>query len=85
MFPNFNYSNHYKKLDHWIMQFKTFYWLSDYGISANIPYSPNKIMVSVHVSLNLNFPSRNIMAASENRFAPQLNEKEVIELLENAS
>ena len=25
------------------------------------------------------------MAASENRFAPELNEKEVIELLENAT
>ena len=22
----------YQKLDHWIMQFKTFYWLSHYGI-----------------------------------------------------
>ena len=46
-------------------------------------------MVSVRVSLNLkkelkNFPQET-MAASENRFAPGLNEKEVIELLENAT
>ena len=25
------------QLDHWIMQFKTFYSLSHYGISANTP------------------------------------------------
>ena len=24
-------------MDHWIMQFKTFYWLSHYGLWANIP------------------------------------------------
>ena len=24
--------NNYEKLDHWIMQFITFYWLSHYGI-----------------------------------------------------
>ena len=29
-----------------------------------------------------NFPSRNTMAASENRFSPELNEKELIELLD---
>jgi len=34
-------------------------------------------MVGVHVSLNLK--------RSKNRFAPELNEKEVIELLENAT
>ena len=34
-------------------------------------------MVGIHVSLNL---KRN-----KNRFAPELNEKEVIELLENAT
>ena len=33
---NINIKN-YKELEHWIMQFKTFYWLSHYGISANIP------------------------------------------------
>ena len=46
------------------------------------------IMVSVHVSLNLKREVKiflqETMAASENRFAPELNEKEVIELLENA-
>ena len=31
------------------------------------------------------FPSRNTMAAGENRFAPEMNEKQVIELLENAT
>ena len=31
-----------------------------------------------------NFPSKT-MAAGENRFAPELNENEVIELLENAT
>ena len=45
-------------------------------------------MASVSVSLNLKrsytiFP-KETMAAGENRFAPELNEKEVIELLENA-
>ena len=42
-------------------------------------------MVSVRVSLNLNFPSRNNGGQRKNRFAPELNEKEVIELLENAT
>ena len=43
-------------------------------------------MASVCVSLNLNFPSiQETMAASENRFASELNEKEVIELLEKAT
>ena len=32
-----------------------------------------------------NFTSRNTMAAGKNRFALELNEKEVIELLENAT
>ena len=46
-------------------------------------------MVSVRVSLNLKrsqkiFPQE-AMAAGEYRFAPELNEKEVIELLENAT
>ena len=47
-------------------------------------------MVSVRVSLILkrsykqNFPQET-MVAGENRFAPELNEKEVIELLENAT
>ena len=46
-------------------------------------------MVSVRVSINLkkelkNFPSRN-NGGRRNRFAPELNEKEVIELLENAT
>ena len=45
-------------------------------------------MVSVRVSLNLKRSSKifrqETMAAGENRFAPELNEKEVIELLENA-
>ena len=31
------------------------------------------------------FLSRNAMAAGENRFAPELNEKEVNELFENAT
>ena len=44
-------------------------------------------MVSVRASLNLGrgskiFPQET-MAASENRFASELNEEEVIELLEN--
>ena len=44
-------------------------------------------MVSVRVSLNLKgsliiFPEET-MAARENRFAPELNEKEVIELLKD--
>ena len=46
------------------------------------------IMVSVCVSLNLKREVKIFlqekMAASENRFALELNEKEVIELLENA-
>ena len=46
-------------------------------------------MVSVRVSLNLKrrqkiFPQET-MVAGENRFAPELNEKEFIELLENAA
>ena len=45
-------------------------------------------MVSVRVSLNLKKELKiflqETMAASENRFAPELNKKEVIELLENA-
>ena len=46
-------------------------------------------MVSVRVSLNSKrsykiFPQET-MAASENPFAPELNEKEVIEQLENAT
>jgi len=46
-------------------------------------------MVSVCVSLNLKrsskiFPQETI-AASKNRFALELNEKEIIELLENAT
>ena len=46
-------------------------------------------MVSVRVSLNLKegkkiFPQET-MAAGENRFAPELNEKEVVELFENAT
>jgi len=46
-------------------------------------------MVSVHVSLNLKGSlkifNQETMGASENRFAPELNEKEVIELLGNAT
>ena len=45
-------------------------------------------MVSVHISLNLRsykiFPQETI-SANEHRFTPELNEKEVIELLENAT
>ena len=45
-------------------------------------------MVSVRVSLNLKKELKiflqETMAASENCFAPELNKKEVIELLENA-
>ena len=46
-------------------------------------------MVSVRITLNLKrsykiFPQET-MAASENRFAPELNEKGVIEQLENAT
>ena len=46
-------------------------------------------MISVRVSLNIKrsrkiFPQET-MAAGENRLAPELNEKEVIELLENAT
>ena len=44
-------------------------------------------MVSVRVSLNLKMSlkfSPQTMSASDNRFAPLLNEKEDIELLENA-
>ena len=46
-------------------------------------------MVSVRVSLNLKgikskkIDSQETMAAGENRFAPELNEKEGIELLED--
>ena len=46
-------------------------------------------MASEHVGLNLKKSSKmfpqETMAASENRFAPELNEKEVIKLLENAT
>ena len=45
-------------------------------------------MVSVRVSLNLRGSSKIFsqerMAACENRFASELNEEEIIELLENA-
>ena len=41
-------------------------------------------MVSVRVSLNLK-KEQETMAACENCFAPELNEKGVIELLENAT
>ena len=46
-------------------------------------------MVSVRVSLKLKgslkiFPQET-MAAGENRFAPELNEKKIIELLENTT
>ena len=46
-------------------------------------------MVSIRISLNLKkgskiFPQETI-GAGENRFTPELNEKEVIELLENAT
>ena len=44
-------------------------------------------MVSVRISLNLkgslNIFPQETMAAGENRFAPGLNEKEAIELLED--
>ena len=36
---SYNKNNSYKKLDHWIMQFKTFYWLSRYGIFNNYSMS----------------------------------------------
>ena len=46
-------------------------------------------MVSVRVSLNVKGSQKLVpqetVAAGENRFAPELNEKEVIELLENAT
>ena len=42
-------------------------------------------MVSIHVSLNLKFFPQATMVASKNPFAPELNEKKVIELLENAT
>ena len=46
-------------------------------------------MASVRFSLNLKRSSKifaqEAMAANENRFTPELNEKEVIELLENAT
>ena len=47
------------------------------------------VRVRVRVSLNLKRSSKifpeETMTASENRFAPELKEKEVIELLENAT
>ena len=46
-------------------------------------------MVSVHVSLNLKRSLKifrqETMVAGENRFAPELNEEEVMELLENTT
>ena len=42
-------------------------------------------MESVHISLNLKIFAQETMVASENHFTPGLNEKEVIELLENAT
>ena len=46
-------------------------------------------MVSVSVNLNLKrsqkILTQETMAAGENRFAPELNEKEVIELLEKVT
>ena len=48
-----------------------------------------RVHVRVRVSLNLKRSSKifpeETMTASENRFAPELKEKEVIELLENAT
>ena len=42
-------------------------------------------MVSVRVSLKLKIFAEEPMAAGENRFAPELNEKKVLELLQNAT
>jgi len=35
----------YLKLDHWIMQFESFHWLSHHGLWAIIPCSKNKVSV----------------------------------------
>ena len=67
------------KLDHWIMQFKTFYSLTHYG-NYTIIYKYRKCTRQGSKSF-----SQETMSAGENRFAPELNEKEVIELLENAT
>ena len=45
-------------------------------------YGKSTRQLNFEMELN-NFPSRN--NAGENRFAPELNEKEVIELLQNAT
>ena len=65
------------------MQFKTFYWLSRYGICA-ITYKYGKRMRQLKFKNELFFFPRETMAASKNCFATELNEDEVIELLENA-
>ena len=37
----------YLRLDHWIMQFESFHWLSHYGLWASIPRSTNMVNVRV--------------------------------------
>ena len=64
------------------MQFKTFYWLSHWYISQYTIISKYGERTR---QLKFKFFLKKTMAASENRFAPELNEKEDIELLENAT
>ena len=66
------------------MQFKRFYWLIAIMVYEPIYHNLQNYMVSVRISLNLKrssiiFPQET-MGASESRFAPELNEKEVIDL-----
>ena len=70
------------------MQFKTFYWLSHYGVWAcqyAIIYKYGKRTRQLKFKRELKISPQETMAASENRFAPELSENEVIELLEDLS
>ena len=47
----------YQKLDNWIMQFKSFHWLTHYGLWVIIPYACIKTSYtgSVFVHRNIQF------------------------------
>ena len=56
--------------------------MSQYTIIYKYGMRTGKLKIKGELKI---FPSRNAMALGENRFAPELNEKEFNELLENAT
>ena len=70
------------------MKFKTFYWLSHYGIFNKSQYTIISKYGKRARQLKFKKELKNFlqvtMAACENRFASELNKEEIIELLENA-